>query len=197
MNTQFLKQKAYILLLGAIFLIPGMAFADAEDFDEITYVFRSFESEVPADLQECVDIGIPYVPDFANNYDLYSLHSKKTNGLVLNEDIKRIGHVLTCGDFSGIGWENVFDPFPMYFKVTLDGMELIAQGQGRYLSLDVPEDLLFMLTATLRIIEAPPEIIGGWLVTNTLSNPFGLPGYVGGSFASIRLFTHAVNNDGE
>ena len=195
MNTQFLKQNIFILFVIAIFLTPSMVFADAEDFDEITYVFRSFESDVPADLQECLDIGIPYFPTHATNYDLYSLHSKKTNGLVLNEDIKKIGHVLTCADFSGIGLENLFDPFPMNFKVTLDGMELIAEGQGRYLSFDVPEDLLGMLTATMRIIEAPPEIIGGWLVTNTISNGFVLPGYVNGSFATIRLFTPAVNDD--
>ena len=115
MNTQFLKQKAFILLLGGIFLIPGTAFADAEDFDEITYVFRSFESDVPADLQECLDIGIPYVPDFVSNYDLYSLHSKKTNGLVLNEDIKRIGHVLTCGDSSQHGLGKSFRPISGIF----------------------------------------------------------------------------------
>lgn len=195
MNTQFCKLKTFILLLGIIVLMPGMAFADGDDFDEITYVFRSFESEIPAGLQECMDIGIPFVPDFASNYDLYSFQSKKSNGRVLHENIKRIGHVLTCGDFSGIEWENRFDPFPMYFKVTLDGMELIAQGQARYLSLDVPEDFLGMLSATMEIIEAPPEYIGGWLVSNTISNIFGLPGYVNGSFASIRLFTNAVSDD--
>jgi hypothetical protein len=150
---------------------------------------------VPADLQECLDIGIPYTPTFASNYDLYSLHSKKTNGLVLNEDINRIGHVLTCGDASGVDWENRFDPFPIYFKVTLDGMVLIVQGQGRYLSFDVPEELLGMSSMTARVIQAPPGIIGGWLVSNTIGNVFGLPGYVNGSFATIRLFTPAVNND--
>jgi hypothetical protein len=195
MNTQFMKQNMFILFLIAIFLTPSMAFADAEDFDEVTYVFRSFESEVPADLQECVDIGIPYVPDFASNYDLYSLHSKKTNGRVLNENIKRIGHVLTCGDSSGLTWENRFDPFPVYFKVTVDGMELIAQGQGRFLSFDVPEAFLGMATNALEIIEGPPEIIGGFLVTNTISNVFGIPGYANGSFASIRLFIPAANNN--
>ena len=51
MNTQFLKQNMFILFLIAIFLAPSMAFADAEDFDEVTYVFRSFESEVPADYK--------------------------------------------------------------------------------------------------------------------------------------------------
>ena len=94
-----------------------------------------------------------------------------------------------------MGWGNPFDPFPVYFKVTLDGMELIAEGQGRFLSLDVPEDFLGLATYTLKIIEAPPEIIGGWLVTNTISNVAGLPGYINGSFATIRLFTHAANND--
>lgn len=195
MTTQFHILKAFILLLGIIALMPGMAFADAEDFDEITYVFRSFESEVPASLQECIDIGIPYAPDFASNYDLYSLHSKKTSGLVLHENIKRIGHVLTCGNGSGVGWDNPFDPFPVYFKITVDGMELIAQGQGRFLSLDVPEYPLGLASYTLKIIDAPPGIIGGWLVTNTISNVAGLPGYINGSFATIRLFTHAVSDD--
>ena len=63
------------------------------------------------------------------------------------------------------------------------------------MSLDVPEDLLGLSTWTLEIIEGPPEIIGGWLVTNTISNVAELPGYVNGSFATIRLFTHAVDND--
>ena len=196
MNTQFLKQKASILL-GAIFLMPGIAFSDAEDFDEVTYVFRSFESAVPADIQDCFDMDIPFITSHTAGFDIYSFHSKKTNGLVLNEDIKRIGHVLTCADWSETTPESPWVPVPAYFKVTLDGMELLAQGQGRLLSLDVPEAFLGLSTWTLEIIEGPPEVIGGWLVTNTISNVFGLPGYVNGSFASIRLFILADNNEGE
>ena len=51
MNTQFLKQKISILFVIAIFLTPSMAFADAQDFKEVTYVYRSFISDVPADIQ--------------------------------------------------------------------------------------------------------------------------------------------------
>jgi len=196
MSTQFLKLNIYILFLIAIFFVPSMALADGEDFDEVTYVFRSFESEVPADIQDCFDMDIPFVTTHAASYDIYSYHSKKTNGMVLKETINRIGHVLTCSDWSDVGPSNPFVPIPAYFKVNLDGMELITQGQGRILSLDVPEDLLGLTSWTLEIIEAPPEIIGGWLVTNTITNAFGLPGYANGSFASIRLFTLAVNNDG-
>lgn len=194
MNTQFLKQKAFILLLGAVFLMPGMAFSDGEDFDEITYVYRTFESDVPVDLQECIELDTPFVSNWALKWDLYSFHSKKTNGLVLNDDINRIGETLGCADVSGFG-DNIFGPIPVYFKFTLDGMELIAEGQAQWLSIDIPEDLVVMQVAWARIIDGPPEIIGGWMVSNALSNAFGLPGYVGGAFTSIRLFTPAVNND--
>ena len=197
MNAHFLKLNISFLFLIAILFVPSMALADAQDFKEVTYVFRSFESEVPVDIQECFDMDIPFVTTNAANYDIYSFHSKKTNGMVLNETVKSIGHVLTCVDASGIGPENPWDSVPAYFKVTLDGMELIVQGYGRFLSLDVPEDLLGLATYTLEIIEGPPEVIGGWLVTNTITNTFGLPGYVNGSYASIRLFTLADNNDGE
>ena len=74
-------------------------------------------------------------------------------------------------------------------------MELIAQGQGRFLSFDVPEAFLGLATYALEIIEGPPEVIGGFLVTNTITNLFGIPGYANGSFASIRLFIPAANND--
>ena len=197
MKAHFLKLNISFLFLIAILFVPSMALADAQDFKEVTYVFRSFESEVPVDIQECFDMDIPFVTTNAANYDIYSFHSKKTNGMVLNETVKSIGHVLTCVDASGIGPENPWDSVPAYFKVTLDGMELIVQGYGRFLSLDVPEDLLGLATYTLEIIEGPPEVIGGWLVTNTITNTFGLPGYVNGSYASIRLFTLADNNDGE
>ena len=197
MNTHFLKLNISFLFLIAIFFVPGMALADAQDFDEVTYVFRSFESDVPADIQECFDIGIPFVPDVAANYDLYSFHSKKTNGRILTENINKISHVLTCADWSGLTWENRFDPIPVFFKVTLDGMELILQGQLRFLSIDVPEPFLGLSTVTIQVVEGPPEVLGGWLVSNTITNIFGLPGYVNGSYASIRLFTLADNNDGE
>ena len=197
MKAHFLKLNISFLFLIAILFVPSMALADAQDFKEVTYVFRSFESEVPVDIQECFDMDIPFVTTNAANYDIYSFHSKKTNGMVLNETVKRIGHVLTCVNASGIGPENPWDSVPAYFKVTLDGMEFIVQGYGRFLSLDVPEDLLGLATYTLEIIEGPPEVIGGWLVTNTITNTFGLPGYVNGSYASIRLFTLADNNDGE
>lgn len=195
MNTQFLKQKAFILLLGAVFLMPGMAFSDGEDFDEITYVYRTFELDVPIDLQECNDLSTPFISNWAAKWDLYSFHSKKTNGLVLNDDINRIGQTLGCADVSGFGWDNLFDPIPIYFKLSFDGMELIAEGQSRWLSIDVPEDLVVMAVSWARIIDGPPEIIGGWMITNVLNSPFGVPGYVGGSFTSIRLFTPAVNDD--
>ena len=195
MNTQFLKQNMFILFLIAIFLTPSMALADAEDFDEVTYVFRSFESEVPADIQDCFDMDIPFVTTDTGNFDLYSYQSKKTSGVILNGAINRIGHVLTCTDASAIGPDNLFDFVPAYFKVTLDGMEFRVLGQGRLLSLDVPEAFLGLTTWALEIIEGPPEVIGGWLVTNSISNVFGVPGYVNGSFASIRLFIPAVNND--
>lgn len=95
------KEGSPFLFLIAILFVPSMALADAQDFDEVTYVFRSFESDVPADIQECFDIGIPFVPDVAANYDLYSFHSKKTNGRILTENINKISHVLTCADWSG------------------------------------------------------------------------------------------------
>jgi hypothetical protein len=196
MKTKFLKLNIYILSLFFAFFVPSMALADAEDFDEVTYVFRSFESEVPADIQDCFDLDIPFVTSDAASYDLYSYQSKKTSGVILNGAINRIGHVLTCTDASGIGPDNFFDFVPAYFKVTLDGIEFLAQGQGRLMSLDVPEAFLGLTTWTLEIIEGPPEVIGGWLVTNSISNVFGVPGYVNGSFASIRLFTLADNNDG-
>ena len=94
-------------------------------------------------------------------------------------------------------WENRFDPIPVFFKVTLDGMELILQGQLRFLSIDVPEPFLGLSTVTIQVVEGPPEVLGGLLVSNTITNIFGLPGYVNGSYASIRLFTLADNNDGE
>lgn len=76
-------------------------------------------------------------------------------------------------------------------------MELILQGQMRFLSFDVPEAFLGLSTVTLQVVEGPPEIIGGWLVSNTITNIFGLPGYVNGSFATLRLFILADNIDGE
>ena len=114
MNTRFLKQNISILFVIAIFLTPSMVFADAQDFNEVTYVYRSFISDVPADIQECSDIGIPFVPDYASNYDLFSYHSKKTNGKILTENINKIGHVLFCADFSGLALETLFDPYPVF-----------------------------------------------------------------------------------
>jgi hypothetical protein len=196
MNAHFLKLNISFLFLIAILFAPSMALADGEDFDEVTYVFRSSISEVPADIQDCFYmVDIPFVTTDAGNYDLYSYQSKKTSGVILNGAIKRIGHILTCVDTSGVGPDNFLDFMPAYFKVTLDGMELRALGQGRLLSLDVPEPFLGLSTWAVEIIEGPPEVIGGWLVANAITNLFGIPGYVNGSFVSIRLFTLADSND--
>lgn len=189
--------KKIILLSIALFFTPSTVLADAADFDETDYVFRSFITDTPADIQECFDIGAPFVPDTFAHFDLYSLQSKKTNGIVLKDNIKVIGHVLTCFDGSGIGPENPFDLFPAHFKVTLDGMEFIVQGQARFLSFDIPEFPLGMVSVTARVVDGPSELIGGWLVSNSISNVFGLPGYVNGSFATIRLFSAAVNKSGQ
>lgn len=191
MNNFLHQVKKLTLLLTTVFFMPNIAFSDAADFDEIDYVFRSFESEIPAEIQDCYDIGF-FSPTSFTNFDLYSLQSKKTNGKVLKDNIKKIGHVLTCVDFTGVSLENPFVTTPARFKVTIDGMELIVEGQGNYRSLDVPEPLLGMAVYSLRIVEGPSNVVGGWLVTNTISNALGVPGYVNGSFATIRLFTPAV-----
>lgn len=167
----------------------------ASDYAEITYVFRSFQSATPPDPQECVDIGWPSANEpFANSFDIYSLQSKKANGVVLNDDIKKIGQVITCIDLSGFSFETAFDPLPARFRVEIDGMVLIMEGMGRFTSFDVPEFLVGLAVYSLQVVQGPPEIIGGQLVTNTLTNVGEGDDYVNGSFATLRLYRSAESN---
>ena len=92
--------KIFISFLTAIFISPSIALADASDFEEVDYVFRSYVSENAPPIDDCYDIGAIFPSTLASNFDLYSLQSKKTNGIVLKDNIKKIGHVLTCVDAS-------------------------------------------------------------------------------------------------
>jgi len=188
--------KKILSLLAISFLFTNLSLADGSDYEEITYIFRSFESETVPDPQECIDIGWPsFNEPIVALFDIYRIKTKENTGAAKKQNYKKpIGQVLTCADWTGFSEATAFDPIPVRFKATLDGMELILEGEGRYYSFNVPEFPVALGGYVLRVISGPEDILGGQLVTNTLTSLAGAspPGYVSGSIANLRLYKNTT-----
>lgn len=186
-----------VFIISAIlFCVPSLSFADASDYKEEIYTFRSALSDQVANPQECIDIGWL---EFNENdpvvalFDIYSFDTKDWNGKVRSaEHDQPIGYILTCADWSGFTTATAFDPIPSRFKAVIDGVELIFEGEGRYISFDIPEFPVGLGTYVLSYVNDPSRkrILGGQLITNTITSLEGSspPGYTSGSLATIRLY---------
>jgi hypothetical protein len=91
-----------IVLLSAIFLIPGTIFAkDADDGEKIYVVYQ--QNRIPIPVDELKNLCDPEEwlfggqPVFAGSRaDLYSVHTKKTDGSILKDDLKKVGSLVGC-----------------------------------------------------------------------------------------------------
>jgi hypothetical protein len=77
---------------------------------------------------------------------------------------------------------------PFYIEFTLDEGSYRADGSCTVISNNVPVSGLILAGCALRIIGAPAGVLGGSFTSNSIFNPFRLPGFNTGSVWTRRIY---------
>lgn len=78
----------------------------------------------------------------------------------------------------------------MYVEFTVGDLTVTGNGVCTVTSNDVPQVGLILVGCALTVVDAPEGIAGGSLTSNSVFNPFGLPGFGTGSFWTVRLYSN-------
>ncbi len=193
--------KIHKLLILALSLFTAIS-AQYANAGEKVYVMMEKNTRSVDDLAvECGWANLVFVvPAVGIRSDLYSIQSKKTNGVLLEDDIKKVGESLDCidsGDFQIERGNQLTYDFGEAWLLTVDGQDYIVTGMSRLRTnpsqnpvLGIPGEFLGVSTGSIfteeTILEEPPRPIGSYS-SNFRASIAGGP-YTGG-IVTLRLIT--------
>ena len=204
--------KGLYLLLVLALLCPTAAFAEDGIYEEKIYVVQQQNRRPVDDLAiDCAWASqLAVIPIAGNKSDLYSVQSKKTTGLLLKDDIKKVGELLGCYDIGSPQLERGVIPtydFGQVWLLKLDGNPYIVTGMSRLRTnpavddiMGVPGNFLGVGTGTIftpsSILENPPVPVGSF-AQNYISHISGLPQFRSEGILTIRLYSGTINGNGD
>jgi len=152
------------------------------------------DPDVPAPtIQWCRDNAPPGVPPLPAEAivplgaSLWSTQTRASDGTVVNETVRQVGTGQACAYFLGGAAPGSSNPF--YFEGNAKDLEFEAAGECLIISNDVPQAGIFLQGCSLGIDPDPAQgLLGGLVTTNTVFNPFGIPGLNTGSFWSLHVY---------
>lgn len=133
--------------------------------------------------------------------DLYSVQSKKTNGVLLNGDIKKVGQMLGCYDAGAPNTERGIVPtfdIGQAWLLNFNGQDYIVTGMNRLRTtpgvdviLGVPGEFLGVAIGTVftpeSIMMNPPKPVGSFSL-NYIANAIGNDVVGAGGIMTLRLY---------
>ena len=201
--------KKLLCIFAVVFFFPSLVIADGPQYEESLYVFQTRNIEPFLDPESPDECGWA-IPLFDESdplagglkEDLYSVHTKKTSGEVLNGDVKKIkdsGKLVVC--FSE-GYPVFESGIPLgegraFWYLTINNQEYLVGGVLRYRTgppgfglPEFPEMGMGLIagTGTIVVPSAPLSPVGS-LTTNTLVDFVGNQGYEPSALVTVRLYT--------
>lgn len=192
-------------LIGLAFLAPSVLFAQAPAIQESIHVVRQQNrTAVPA---EACNWAIPFlggqalISSFLS--DLYTVHTKKTDGSTLKDDVKKVGWSLGCTAEFTLEYERVdylTADFGEIWQVELNGTEYTITGSNRMRTdptsppYGFPSPLtgMFIGTSTGTVHKSfsdywPPVVVGSFSC-NFLTDPSQSGGFEELATCTISLY---------
>lgn len=188
--------------LCAVFFLPCTLFAQTPEIEETIYIVRQ-QNRVPVPLENC-DWAKPFLGvqplRSANLSDLYAVHTKDTDGSILNDDVNKVGKVLGCTAEPTPELERGFQTgdFGEVWQVTLlNGKEYTVTGSNRLrtdpvngpgfpmmgMSLSTQTGTVYKSFAT----DWPPVVVGA-MSGNFLADPLEIGGFDELAILSFSLY---------
>jgi hypothetical protein len=130
----------------------------------------------------------PFTPvNVRINASAYSVRTRASDGRMVNDDAKRVGTALACAQITNPTFpEGLQQKF--YAKFELPDGDYVGVGTCTLISNNVPVAGLVLAGCTLKLISAPPGIVGGAAVSLSVFNPRQLPGFATGSQWTIQAY---------
>jgi hypothetical protein len=170
-----------VVLAISLFVVPTLACAE-----EVVIQFRSLEDpQGTPDLAVCADA--PFVANVVTAAKLFAVRTRASDGHVVGKGQVEIGSGTGCLRVTDV----TFPPFtsgPIYGDFTIDGRTMRISGVCTLTSNDVPLRGVVLAGCATSVVEAPDGFAGGVASSNSVFNPFRLPGFSTGSLWTVRLY---------
>lgn len=115
-----------------------------------------------------------------------AVETRATDGQDVSDRVLQVGTAAACARVTSLA-PGATAPF--YIEFTLDEGSYRADGSCTVISNNVPVSGLILAGCALRIVEAPAEVLGGSFTSNSIFNPFNLPGFNTGSVWTRRTYS--------
>jgi len=170
------------LLVALFALTPALAFAG-----ERTLVVKTFEDpRYPADPAVCANAGFTPV-NVVLGASVWSLQTRASRGEVMNEAVREVGTATGCGRMTTAV---PFSPGQLFvIQFDLEDGAYVASGTCDIVSVTVPTTGIMLAGCALKIVSAPPGVVGGIASSASVFNPFSIPGFGTGSVWTLHLYT--------
>jgi hypothetical protein len=168
-------------------LVPALALAG-----ERTLVVKTYEDDrYPADMDVCR----------AANYDplnivlgasVWSLQTNAARGEVMNDAIRFLGSVTACGSAPSLQQTpppTFADDQYFLMNFTLADGTYLFKGECDLASWWVPVPGVLLVGCTLRLVQAPPGVVGGIATSSSVFTPKTLQDFATGSVWTLHLYT--------
>ena len=193
-----MMRSIFIILITLAIVVTGVCSPLlAQEIKETVLQVRSFhDPAVPdPDVQWCWDNLPPGVTTdevalvFPLGASLWSLQTRASDGVVINEQIVRVGTVTACAFVLDPGF-SPFSQAPFFGKFAIGELGLTGSGKCIATSNNFPGGGPVLVGCSLDILpeNSTEGIKWGIAVSNSVFNPFGVPGFQTGSFWSIHLY---------
>ncbi|HWR72516.1 MAG TPA: hypothetical protein VN604_05070 [Nitrospirota bacterium] len=152
--------------------------------------FRSVEDPgVPADMAVCVNASFydpANMPNVLLGASLWSIEARASDGTIMNDEIRRIGTAHACALIASLapGAEA-----PFYIELAVGDQFFRADGTCRVTSNTIPQPGLILAGCSLKVQgELSAGLMGGIATSNSVFNPFSLPGFQTGSLWTVHIY---------
>jgi hypothetical protein len=160
---------------------PPAAVAQATTSERIS-VYRTLEdASVPSHPAAC-----PYAD--ANVFlgaIVRAVETRASDGADVSDRVAQVGTASACAKITSLA-PGATAPF--YIEWTLNDGNYSANGTCTVTSNNVPVSGLILAGCALRIGDAPAGVVGGSFTSNSIFNPFRLPGFNTGSVWTRRTY---------
>lgn len=178
------RKENRMIMLGMTLVIFG--FSTFAWGSERALQLRTVEDpDVIVEDAVCNDGG--FFPNVRLGAAVWTYQTRAVDGGVINDHIHRVGTARACvliTDFRFVPQSR----HPFYIRFDIGKDVYTALGDCTVGSNDVPVPGLVLAGCTLRLVQSPPDVLGGSVVSTSVFNPSRLPGFSTGSYWAFRLY---------
>jgi len=157
--------------------------------EEAVYRFRTQEEEGPKKDPDFCERA-PFASNLRLDAGVYVPAQRAKDGRALAKGEKRVGTAIACARLT----DPSFPPggsVDFYVRFELPTGAFTANGACTLVSNDVPEKGLVLAGCSLKVLEAPPGVVGGMVSSTSVFNPAKLKGYETGSYWTLYVYEGA------